>query len=262
MAFSKSCHVSRMTPPHGVRNDVGKGENHISERVVIIGHCFKRENNYLSIPIHCPWPLAASALVLWFNQANWANRRVKGQCWWMMSKNSLDFIQLLFWLFLFESSIIFLSFSHHIGQVHSFFQTSQHLSLQLWLVQGLQLLPYRKCIINSVVKHLDGKTCFDMGDLKMTPFIVKWNPNILRHIRLLNKYAENSCCFLHRFSTLQHKRIMLTFKTRPPNNLFHLCNLYNHQASSQSSRKHQSLQPIAMTSSTVFIASINAAWIE
>lgn len=179
--------LSCLSDDSGVRNHVGKGENHSSERVVIIGHCFKRENNYLSIPIHCPWPLAASALVLWFNQANWANRRVKGQCWWMMSKNSLDFIQLLFWLFLFESSIIFLSSSHHIGQVHSFFQTSQHLSLQLWLVQGLQLLPYRKCIINSVVKHLDGKTCFDMGDLKMTPFIVKWNPNILRHIRLLNK---------------------------------------------------------------------------
>lgn len=56
-----------------------------------------------------------------YNQANWANQRVKGQCWWMMSKNSLDFIQMQFWLFLCESSNIFLSSSHHIGQVHSFF---------------------------------------------------------------------------------------------------------------------------------------------
>lgn len=107
--------------------------------------------------------------------------------------------------------------------------------------------------------------------LKMTPFIdvySKVKPQYLEtHPFAEQKYAENSCCFLHRFSTLPvwHKRIMLTFKTRPPNNLFHLCNLYNHQASTKTIIKKTSIPSTyrhRMTSSTVSIASINAAWIE
>ena len=44
-------------------------------------------------------------------------------------------------------------------------------------------------------------------------YLVKWNPNILRHIRLLNKYAENSCCFLHIACLTQENHVNLQNQT-------------------------------------------------